>query len=99
MNERGYPTEDSSQIIADLSVEHATTLDNYRMAQAISQNAAAASTEELRQAMVHYRALFSDLLGRPDEAQTAADTGNPAAARVPAAEPGDPMNPGGEAGL
>jgi Tfp pilus assembly protein PilX len=82
MNERGYPTEDSSQIMADLSVEHATTLDNYRMAQAISQNASAASTEDLRQAMVHYRALFSDLVGRPDETQAAAASEDPVAGRL-----------------
>jgi hypothetical protein len=69
MSERGYPTEDPAQVMADLSVEHATTLDNYRMAQEISQNAARASTEDLRQAMVHYRALFSDLLGQSDRGE------------------------------
>jgi hypothetical protein len=98
MTERGYPTEDSRQIMADLSVEHANTLDNYRMAQEISQNASAASTEDLRQAMVHYRALFSELLGRPDQAEAAADPGHPPAARVPADEFGDETGPGDQAG-
>jgi hypothetical protein len=93
MNERGYPTEDPSQIMADLSVEHATTLDNYRQAEEISQNASAASTEDLRQAMVHYRALFSDLLGQPEEAQAGPADGNPPAAQVPADELGDQTSP------
>ena len=67
MSDRGYPTERSDQVLADLSVEHANTLDHYREAANISQQAAegAASTESLRQAMIHYRALFQDLLGAP----------------------------------
>ena len=79
MAERGYPAGDNRQVMADLSVEHANTLDSYRMAEEISRNAPDASTEDLRQAMVHYRALFSDLLGGPEEAEPAADsvgTGN-----------------------
>ena len=65
MNERGYPTEGDDQMLADLSVEHGNVLDNYRAAYVISQRAAdgMASTEDLRQAMIHYRALFQDLLG------------------------------------
>nr|WP_055502932.1 hypothetical protein [Nonomuraea pusilla] len=64
MAERGYPTENFEQRLADLSVAHATTLDHYRAAHRISGRAARqeASTEELRQAMVHYRALFEELL-------------------------------------
>ncbi len=64
MAERGYPTEDYEQRLADLSVGHAATLDHYRQAHTISRRAAhkEASTEELRQAMVHYRALFEELL-------------------------------------
>jgi hypothetical protein len=69
MTERGYPAEqeDQDQVLADLSVEHSGTLDRYRAAEEISGKAAAgtASTEDLRQAMVHYRALFGDLLGEP----------------------------------
>ena len=65
MNERGYPTEGSDQVLADLSVEHANVLDHYRAAYGISQRATdgMASTEDLRQAMIHYRALFQELLG------------------------------------
>ncbi len=65
MQERGYPTEGGDQVMADLSVDHASVLDHYRAAYDISQRAAdnQASTEDLRQAMIHYRALFQDLLG------------------------------------
>jgi len=65
MHERGYPTEHREQVAADLSVEHAKTIGNFRAAEEISQKATAgtASTEDLRQAMIHYRALFRDLLG------------------------------------
>ena len=68
MEDRGYPTQPYDQTLADLSVEHASTLDHFRAAHDISQNAAAgaASTEDLRQAMIHYRALFAELLGEPD---------------------------------
>ena len=74
MNERGYPTEHRDQVVADLSVEHAAFLDHYRAASDISQSASAgtASTEDLRQAMIHYRALFQELLGQSAGAGTAA---------------------------
>jgi hypothetical protein len=64
MAERGYPTEDFEQRLSTLSVGHAKTLDHYRTAHEISGRAARkeASTEDLRQAMVHYRALFEELL-------------------------------------
>jgi hypothetical protein len=67
MNERGYPTDDRDQVLADLSVEHAKTLGHYRAAEEISESAGAgtASTEHLRQAMIHYREVFRELLGAP----------------------------------
>ncbi|WP_433377797.1 hypothetical protein [Streptosporangium sp. CA-115845] len=67
MAERGYPTEDFEQRLSDLSVAHGRALDHYRQAHEISSRAAhkEASTEELRQAMVHYRALFEELLAAP----------------------------------
>lgn len=70
MAERGYPMGDFEQRAADVSVNHATVVADYRDAHAIAQRQARgeASTEELRQAMVHYRSLFADLLG--DRAQT-----------------------------
>jgi hypothetical protein len=70
MTDRGYPTEHQDQVLADLSVEHSDTLDHYRAAEQISASAASgmASTEDLRLAMIHYRALFGDLLGDPADA-------------------------------
>ena len=63
--ERGYPTGDYDERLANLSVEHAATLEHYRSAHEISRRSASgeAETEDLRQALVHYRALFADLLG------------------------------------
>ncbi|TDB78624.1 MULTISPECIES: hypothetical protein [unclassified Micromonospora] len=63
--ERGYPTGDFPEQIAHLSVEHARTLTHYRDAHEIRlrNERGEASTEELRQALVHYRTLFADLLG------------------------------------
>lgn len=89
MEARGYPTEPYDQTLADLSVEHASTLDHFRAAHDISQNAAAgtASTEDLRQAMIHYRALFAELLGEPavPAAETAGETaaGDPVTTTAP----------------
>jgi hypothetical protein len=76
MKERGYPTEGGDQVLADLSVDHANVLDHYRAAYDISQRAAdnAASTEDLRQAMIHYRALFQDLLGKTSATAPVAET-------------------------
>jgi hypothetical protein len=64
MSDRGYEAGGYEERVATLSVEHGRTLEHYRNAHDISNRAAAkeASTEELRQAMVHYRALFEDLL-------------------------------------
>lgn len=63
MAERGYPTEGFDQQVADLSVEHASTLGHYRDAHGVAVKHAngQASTEDLRTAIVHYRALFLDL--------------------------------------
>jgi hypothetical protein len=64
MSARGYPMGDFEQRVADLSVEHANVVHHYRQARSIALANAngQAGTEELRQAMVHYRALFNDLL-------------------------------------
>ncbi|BCJ51740.1 hypothetical protein Asp14428_32150 [Actinoplanes sp. NBRC 14428] len=74
--ERGYPTGDYDEQLATLSVEHARTLEHYRDAHAISERSRTgeADTEDLRQALVHYRALFADLLGEnPVRSEGAAD--------------------------
>jgi hypothetical protein len=62
---RGYPVSDYEDRLAQLSVEHAKVLNHYRDAHEIStrNDAGKATTEELRQALVHYRELFADLLG------------------------------------
>jgi hypothetical protein len=80
MRERGYPVDnDFEQRTADLSVEHPDVVDNYRAANEISLRArdGQASTEQLRQSMVHYRALFDDLLADGD-VPVAQDTVAPA---------------------
>jgi hypothetical protein len=64
MQARGYPVGNFEQRAADVSVEHPRVVEHYRAAHAIAQRNAQsqAETEDLRQAMVHYRALFEDLL-------------------------------------
>ena len=65
MSTQGYPVSDFEQRAADLSVAHPSVLRNYRTAHdiAIREKAGHATTEELRQAMVHYRFLFEELAG------------------------------------
>jgi hypothetical protein len=70
MRERGYPVEDFGQRAADVSVDHAEVVSNYRAAHGISvaNERGKATTEDLRTAMVHYRSLFTELLeARPAE--------------------------------
>lgn len=64
MNERGYPVDDFDQRASDISVDHPQVVDNYRAAHDIhlAQQSRQLSTEEQRQAFVHYRALFERLL-------------------------------------
>jgi hypothetical protein len=63
--ERGYPVKDYEEQLAHLSVEHAATLGDYRTAHDIAgrHSRGAATTEELRQAVVKYRSLVTELLG------------------------------------
>jgi hypothetical protein len=67
LKERGYPADDRNQVLADLSVDHSSALEHYRAAGQLGESAAVggASTEDLRQAMIHYRAVFLELLGEP----------------------------------
>ncbi len=64
MQAEGYPVGDFEQRAADVSVEHPTVVMHYRTAHeiALKNEKGKATTEDLRQAMVHYRALFEDLL-------------------------------------
>jgi len=64
MRERGYPIADFDQRAADISVDHPDVVENYRAAHRIyiTHERGGANTEDLRQAFVHYRALFEELL-------------------------------------
>jgi hypothetical protein len=64
MRVRGYPVADFEQRVADVSVDHPVVVENYRVAHAIAvrREQGDVSTEDLREAMIHYRALFADLL-------------------------------------
>jgi hypothetical protein len=64
MRDRGYPVEDFEQRAADISVDHPQVVDDYRAAHAVAEvnERSEASTEDLRQALVHYRSLFEELL-------------------------------------
>jgi type II secretory pathway pseudopilin PulG len=65
MDARGYPLTGYDQQMEDISVDHAGVVTNYREAHDIAERCRQhqAGTEDLRQAMIHYRTLFSDLLG------------------------------------
>jgi len=71
MSTRGYPVSDFEQRAADISVDHPLVLENYRMAHqsALRQTRGQASTEDLRQAMIHYRTLFEELVAEPEAAR------------------------------
>jgi hypothetical protein len=64
LRERGYPIDDFEQRAADISVDHPNVVENFRAAHAIylEQQNGGGGTEDLRQAFVHYRALFEELL-------------------------------------
>jgi hypothetical protein len=82
MNVRGYPVADFDQRVADISVDHPAVAQNYRIAHdiAIQHEREEVGMEKLREAMLHYRALFADLLHdgglrpvrqvRPEERET-----------------------------
>jgi hypothetical protein len=74
MDATGYELDDFEQRVADLSVEHATVVQHYRAARALLATNLAVppgtpgrpDVDELRQAVVHYRALFMDLVSEPE---------------------------------
>lgn len=77
MRERGYPIDDFDQRAADISVDYPDIVENYRSAHTIyqSQHDGQISTEDARQAFVHYRALFDRLLGSEPEIDTHLENG------------------------
>jgi hypothetical protein len=74
MSTRGYPVSDFEQRAADISVSHPLVVEDYRLAHGIAnrQVGGKTSTEELRQAMIHYRTLFDELVGVPEMARAKA---------------------------
>jgi hypothetical protein len=67
MKTRGYPVVDFDQRAADISVDHPQVVENYRSAHEIALRVGkdAATTEDLRTAMIHYRSLFEELVQVP----------------------------------
>lgn len=84
MRERGYPIDDFEQRAADISVDHPKVVEHYRAAHILhlAQEQGEIGTEAQREAIVHYRALFEQLVGTVPE--TRADTHNRARDDAPA---------------
>ena len=70
MADRGYPMDDFEQRAADLSVDHPQVVENYRRGHRLTRASALGdgTTEELRQAMQHYRLLFEELVDETADA-------------------------------
>jgi CcmD family protein len=76
MGERGYPMDDFDQRADDISVDHPDVVQHYRAGHAVSDKVGRGqqvSTEDLRKAFVHYRALFGVLV-EPESAERASET-------------------------
>lgn len=75
MSKRGYPMGDFERRTADISVNHPDVVKHYRAAQAVAvrNELGQADTEELREALVHYRALFNELLEVKGEGREAVE--------------------------
>ena len=65
MKTRGYPVSDFDRRAGDISVDHPVVVEHYHKGHeiAVRHERGEASTEDLRQAMIHYRALFDNLVG------------------------------------
>jgi hypothetical protein len=72
--QRGYPADGWDRQAADISVDHADAMDDYRRARAVAHDTrdGSAGTEEMREALMRYRTMFERLVGRRvvDEAQS-----------------------------
>jgi hypothetical protein len=66
MRDRGYPVDDFETRAGVVSVDHPHVVENYRAAHGVwaANERGQATTEDLRQSLVHYRSLFEELLGR-----------------------------------
>jgi hypothetical protein len=76
MSERGYPMDDFDQRAADISVDHPQVVENYREGNRLARANALGdgTTEDLRQAMQHYRALFDELLEEASDEPVSRDS-------------------------
>jgi hypothetical protein len=79
---RGYPADDPDSTLDALTVDHAGAVEGYRTARTVAERADGVPTEEYRQALLSYRALFSSLAG----------SASPASQALPAA-PASPASP------
>lgn len=87
--ERGYQVAEHEQLLTDLSVYHADRLEEYRRARQTTGQAGTAATEDLRQAMLGYRALLRELLEAPDGASQRQQATEP----TPPVPPTPPLTP------
>jgi hypothetical protein len=87
--DRGYQVADRDRLFSDLSVYHADRIQEYRLARQTTEQAGTAATEDLRQAMLAYRALLRELLEAPDGASEA----QPATEATPPVSPTPPLTP------
>jgi hypothetical protein len=84
--DRGFSADDSAKLLAELSVGYSREAEGYRRALETAARIPEASTEELRAAVIRYRAMFRELFGHPDGAPAIAaesastTTTNPATA-------------------
>jgi hypothetical protein len=69
MRVQGYPMGDFEKHAANLSVKHPRVVEHYRAGHRVMNAPGSASTEDLRQTMLHYRSLFEELLGGADFAR------------------------------
>src|SRR4051812_25851710 len=71
MTARGYPVKDFEQVAADVSVDHPGVVQHFRTAHdiAVRHGRGEGDTEDLRKAMINYRALFEDLVTKTDEGE------------------------------
>lgn len=87
--DRGYQVAEQERLLTDLSVYHADRLESYRRARQTTEQAGAAATEDLRQAMLAYRALLRELLDAPDGASEP----RPETEAAPPVPPTPPLTP------
>jgi hypothetical protein len=75
MRDRGYPMDDFEQRAADVSVDHPQVVENYREGHRLARASALGdgTTEDLRQAMQHYRSLFEELVDETSDSRLSRD--------------------------